>query len=177
MREAVIVSTARTPIGKAYRGAFNNTTSQALGGHAIKHAIARAKIDPAEVEDVVFGAALQQGSAFQNVARQALLRAGVSHVVPGQSIDRQCASGMMAIATAAKQVVVDNMQIAVGGGVGLAPGLLERVRPLLLKSLANYVDSPVLLERIDEYLVPAATGADAGVIGAMLLAEQALGEK
>jgi acetyl-CoA C-acetyltransferase len=117
MREAVIVSTARTPIGKAYRGAFNNTTSQALGGHAIKHAIERAKIDPAEVEDVVFGAALQQGTAFQNVARQALLRGGVSHDVPGQSIDRQCASGMMAIATAAKQVVVDNMQIAVGGGV------------------------------------------------------------
>ncbi|WDI32324.1 acetyl-CoA C-acyltransferase [Hyphococcus flavus] len=117
MREAVIVSTARTPIGKAYRGAFNNTTAQALGGHAIKHAIERAKIDPAEVEDVVFGAALQQGTAFQNLARQALLRGGVSHDVPGQTIDRQCASGMMAIATAAKQVVVDNMQIAVGGGV------------------------------------------------------------
>lgn len=117
MREAVIVSTARTPIGKAYRGAFNNTTSQALGGHAIKHAIERAKIDPAEVEDVVFGAALQQGTAFQNVARQALLRAGVPHDVPGQSIDRQCASGMMAIATAAKQVVVDNMAVTVGGGV------------------------------------------------------------
>ncbi len=117
MREAVIVSTARTPIGKAYRGAFNNTTAQALGAHAIKHAIERAKIDAAEVEDVVFGAALQQGTAFQNVARQALLRAGVPQTVAGQSMDRQCASGMMAIATAAKQVIVDNMDVAVGGGV------------------------------------------------------------
>ncbi len=117
MREAVIVSTARTPIGKAYRGAFNATPAQTLGGHAIKHAIERAGIDAGEVEDVVFGAALQQGTAFQNVARQALLRAGVPHHVPGMSIDRQCASGMMAIATAAKQVLVDNMAVAVGGGV------------------------------------------------------------
>ena len=116
MREAVIVSTARTPIGKAYRGAFNNTTAQTLGGHAIKHAVERAKIDPAEVEDVVFGAALQQGSSFQNTARQALVRAGLPVTVAGQSIDRQCASGMMAIATAAKQVISDGMQIAVGGG-------------------------------------------------------------
>lgn len=117
MREAVIVSTARTPIGKAYRGAFNNTTAQTLGGHAIKHAVERAGIDPAEVEDVVIGAALQQGSAFQNVARQALVRAGLPTSVPGMSVDRQCASGMMAIATAAKQVVEDNMAIAVGGGL------------------------------------------------------------
>ena len=100
MREAVIVSTARTPIGKAYRGAFNNTTAQTLGGHAIQHAVERAGIDPAEVEDVVIGAALQQGSAFQNVARQALVRAGLPTSVPGMSVDRQCASGMMAIATA-----------------------------------------------------------------------------
>lgn len=117
MREAVIVSTARTPIGKAYRGAFNNTTAQTLGGHAIQHAVERAGIDPAEVEDVVIGAALQQGSAFQNVARQALVRAGLPTSVPGMSVDRQCASGMMAIATAAKQVVQDNMAIAVGGGL------------------------------------------------------------
>ncbi len=117
MREAVIVSTARTPIGKAYRGAFNNTTSQTLGAHAIKSAIERAKIDAGEVDDVIMGAALQQGTAFQNVARQALLRAGVPQTVAGMSLDRQCASGMMAIATAAKQVVVDNMDIAVGGGV------------------------------------------------------------
>jgi acetyl-CoA C-acetyltransferase len=117
MREAVIVSTARTPIGKAYRGAFNATSAQELGGHAIKHAAMRAKVDPAEVEDVVMGCALQQGTAFQNVARQAALRAGFPIGVSGMSLDRQCASGMMAIATAAKQVIADNMQIAIGGGV------------------------------------------------------------
>lgn len=117
MRTAVIVSTARTPIGKAYRGAFNATTAPALGAHAISNAIARAKIDAGEVEDVIMGAALQQGTAFQNVARQALLRAGVPQTVAGMSLDRQCASGMMAIATAAKQVIVDNMAVAVGGGV------------------------------------------------------------
>jgi len=117
MREAVIVSTARTPIGKAYRGAFNATTAQALGAHAIRHAAERAKVEFAEIEDVVMGAALQQGTAFQNVARQAALRAGFPIGVSGMSLDRQCASGMMAIATAAKQVVVDSMQVAVGGGV------------------------------------------------------------
>ncbi|MFK7914005.1 MAG: acetyl-CoA C-acyltransferase [Pseudomonadales bacterium] len=117
MREAVIVSTARTPIGKAYRGAFNNTTSQALGAHAIKNAVERAKVDPAEVEDVIMGAAIQMGSAFQNTARQCLLRAGLPDSVPGQSIDRQCSSGMMAISIAAKQIISDGMDVAIGGGV------------------------------------------------------------
>ncbi|MFC2951829.1 acetyl-CoA C-acyltransferase [Marinicaulis aureus] len=117
MREAVIVSTARTPIGKAYRGAYNNTTSSALAAHAMTNAIARAKVDPVEVEDVVAGAALQMGTATPNVARLSLLRAGMPHSVPGQSLDRQCASGMMAIATAAKQVISDNMQVAIGVGV------------------------------------------------------------
>jgi len=117
MREAVIVSTARTPIGKAYRGAFNNTSSQALGAHAIKHAVERAKIDPAEVEDVTMGAAIQMGSAFQNVARQSLLLAGLPDTVAGQSIDRQCSSGMMAISMAAKQIISDGMDVAIGGGV------------------------------------------------------------
>ncbi len=117
MREAVIVSTARTPIGKAYRGAYNNTTSPALAAHAMANAIARAKVEPGEVEDVVAGAALQMGTATPNVARLALLRAGMPHSVPGQSLDRQCASGMMAIATAAKQVISDNMQVAMGVGV------------------------------------------------------------
>ncbi|NWG92953.1 MAG: acetyl-CoA C-acyltransferase [Parvularculaceae bacterium] len=117
MREAVIVSTARTPIGKAYRGAFNATGAQALGAHAIKHAAARAKVELEEIEDVVIGCAIQQGTAFQNVARQCALRAGLPIGVSGMSLDRQCASGMMAIATAAKEVIVDNMQIAVGGGV------------------------------------------------------------
>ena len=117
MREAVIVSTARTPIGKAYRGAFNNTQAQELGGHAIKHAVERSGIDPAEIDDVVMGAAMQQGSTFQNTARQCLIRAGLPNSVAGQTMDRQCASGMMAIATAAKQIISDGMQITVGGGL------------------------------------------------------------
>ena len=117
MRSAVIVSTARTPIGRAYRGAFNNTTPQALGAHAIEHAVKRAGIDGAEVEDVVFGAALQQGHQAGNIARQAALRAGLPTSVSGMSLDRQCASGLMAIATAAKQIIVDGMDIAIGGGV------------------------------------------------------------
>jgi acetyl-CoA C-acetyltransferase len=117
MREAVIVSTARTPIGKAYRGAFNNTTAQALGAHAIEHAVARAGVEAAEVEDVVMGAAIQMGSAFQNVARQSLLRAGMPDSVAGQTIDRQCSSGMMAISIAAKQIISDGMDVAIGGGV------------------------------------------------------------
>ncbi len=117
MRQAVIVSTARTPIGKAYRGAFNNTPSPTLGGHAIHHACVRAGVEAGEIEDVIMGAAIQQGTAFQNIARQSALRAGFPIGVSGQSIDRQCASGLMAIATAAKQVIVDNMDIAIGGGV------------------------------------------------------------
>jgi len=117
MREAVIVSTARTPIGKAYRGAFNNTTPQQLAGHAIENAVARAGIDPARIQDVIMGAALQQGHSGGNIARQAAVRAGLPISVAGMSLDRQCASGMMAIATAAKQVVMDGMDIAIGGGV------------------------------------------------------------
>src|SRR5690606_3733090 len=117
MREAVIVSTARTPIGKAYRGAFNNTQGQELAGHAIAQAIKRAGVDPAQVEDVILGCALQQGSTGSNTARQSLLRAGLPVTVPGMTIDRLCSSGLMAIATAAKQIVQDGMQIAVGGGV------------------------------------------------------------
>ncbi len=117
MREAVIVSTARTPIGKAYRGAFNDTPAQTLGGHAIAAAVGRAGVAGAEIDDVVMGAALQQGSSGSNVARQSALRAGLPTSVAGMSVDRQCASGLMAIATAAKQIVVDGMQIVVGGGV------------------------------------------------------------
>ncbi len=116
MREAVIVSTVRTPIGKAYRGAFNNTQLQELGGHAIKHAIARAGLEGAEVDDVIMGCAMQQGSGGQNPARQMLIRGGVPDSVAGMSVDRQCASGMMGIAIAAKQVLCDGMNIAVGGG-------------------------------------------------------------
>jgi len=117
MREAVIVSTARTPIGKAYRGAFNDTSGALLGGHAIKHAVERSGIDPAEIDDVVMGCAMQQGSTGRNIARQALFRAELPASVAGMSMDRQCASGMMAIATAAKQIVSDGMTVTVGGGV------------------------------------------------------------
>ena len=117
MREAVIVSTARTPIGRAYRGAFNDTQAQQLGGHAVRHAVARSGVDPAEIEDVVMGAALQQGSTGTNVARQVALAAGLPVTTAGMSVDRQCASGLMAIATAAKQVTHDGQVVAVGGGL------------------------------------------------------------
>ena len=117
MREAVIVSTARTPIGRAYRGAFNDTQAQALAGHVVGQAAQRAGVDPAEIEDVVLGAALQQGSSGYNIARQAAIRAGLPVTVSGMTVDRQCASGLMAIATAAKQIVHDGMTIGVGGGV------------------------------------------------------------
>ncbi|WP_374293843.1 acetyl-CoA C-acyltransferase [Sphingomonas sp.] len=117
MRSAVIVSTARTPIGRAYRGAFNDLPSPTLAAHAIRAAIERAGVDGAEVDDVILGAALQQGHQSTNVARQSLLRAGLPTSVAGMSVDRQCASGLMAIATAAKQIVHDRMDVVVGGGV------------------------------------------------------------
>ncbi len=116
-REAVIVSTARTPIGKAYRGAFNDTPAQTLGGHVIAAAVERAGVEPGEVQDVIMGAALQQGATGQNTARQCALRAGLPVTVPAMSVDRQCSSGMMAIGIAAKQIIADGMTIAVGGGL------------------------------------------------------------
>ena len=116
-REAVIVSTARTPIGKAYRGAFNDTDAPTMGGHVIAAAVQRAGIDPAEIQDVVMGCAMQQGSSGQNIGRTAGVAAGLPSSVSGMSMDRQCASGMMAIATAAKQVIVDGMSIVIGGGL------------------------------------------------------------
>ena len=117
MSEALIVSTARTPIGKAYRGAFNDTQGQALAGHAIGEAVRRAGIDPAEIEDVVMGCALQQGSTGFNVARQGALWAGLPESVPGTTVDRQCGSGLMAIAAAANRIMVGEQKIAVAGGV------------------------------------------------------------
>ncbi|ALC10481.1 acetyl-CoA C-acyltransferase [Sphingopyxis sp. 113P3] len=117
MHEAVIVSTARTPIGKAYRGAFNDTQGQALAGHAIKHAVARAGLEGGEIEDSVFGCALQQGSTGFNVARQGALWAGLPETVPGTTLDRQCGSGLMAIAAAANRIQAGEQKIAVAGGV------------------------------------------------------------
>jgi acetyl-CoA C-acetyltransferase len=116
MKEAVIVSTARTPIGKAYRGVFNDTKSPSLAGHAIREAVARAGIDPGEVDDVIVGTAMSCGTAGLNIGRMASLAAGLPESVAGQTIDRQCSSGMMAIAMAAKQIIVDGMSVAVGAG-------------------------------------------------------------
>ena len=117
MKEAVIVSTARTPIGKAYRGAFNNTESPTMGGHAIREAVKRAGIEPEEVDDVIMGCAVQQGTSGLNIGRTAGIVAGLPVTVSGMSIDRQCSSGMMAIATAAKQIIHDGMPIVVGAGL------------------------------------------------------------
>lgn len=116
MKEAVIVSTARTPIGRAFKGAFNNTKSPTMTAHAIKHAVARAKIEGAEVDDVIIGSVLNAGSAGGNIARLAALAAGLPYSASGQTIDRQCSSGVMAIATAAKQIMVDGMNVIVAGG-------------------------------------------------------------
>ncbi|HEY2928808.1 acetyl-CoA C-acyltransferase [Piscinibacter sp.] len=116
MREAVIVSTARTPIGRAYRGAFNNIKSPTLLGHAIAHAVSRSGVDPAGIQDVVIGSVLAAGTAGMNIARNAALAAGLPYSVAAQTMDRQCASGLMAVATAAKQIIVDGMDAVVAGG-------------------------------------------------------------
>ena len=116
MREAVIVSTARTPIGRAFRGALNNIKSPTLLAHAIRHAVQRAGIEGAEIEDVVIGSVLTAGTSGMNVARNAAFAAGVPVTAGAQTIDRQCASGLTAIASAAKQIIVDGMQVIVAGG-------------------------------------------------------------
>ena len=116
MRSAVIVSTARTPIGKAVRGAFNVTKAPTLGALSMREAVARAGIDPGEIDDVVYGSALQQGAAANNIGRLVALRAGLPFTIAAQSMDRQCSSGVMAIAAAAKQIIIDRMDVVVGGG-------------------------------------------------------------
>lgn len=117
MKDAVIVSTARTPIGKAYRGVYNNTTAPTLGGFAIREVVKRAGIDPEQVDDVIMGCAMQQGTSGQNIGRLAALAGGLPVTVSGMTIDRQCSSGMMAIATAAKQIIADGHNIVIGGGL------------------------------------------------------------
>jgi acetyl-CoA C-acetyltransferase len=117
MREAAIVAVARTPIGKAYRGAFNDTDGPDMAGHAIRHAVARAKIDPAEVEDVILGCAMPEGATGYDVARQAAIRAGLPVTAAAATINRFCSSGLQAIANAAQQVILGNTPVAVGGGV------------------------------------------------------------
>ncbi|PWR19036.1 acetyl-CoA C-acyltransferase [Zavarzinia compransoris] len=117
MREAVIVSTARTPIAKAFRGAFNNTHGATLGGHAIQHAVARAGIDGAEIDDVYLGVGLPEGAAGHNVARNAAIRAGLPVTVSGATLNRFCSSGLNAIALAAQQIMTGNADVMVGGGL------------------------------------------------------------
>lgn len=148
MREAVIVSTARTPIGKAYRGAFNNTEAPTLGGHAVRHAVERAGLDSSEVDDVIMGCALQQGTQGGNVARQIALAAGLDVTTAGMTVDRQCSSGMMAIALAAKTVVCDNVDVMVGGG-------LESISLVQNENMNNYrAKDPRLLAMHADVLMP-----------------------
>ena len=117
MREAVIVSAARTPIGRAYRGAFNDTHGATMGGHVIRHAVARAGIDPGEVEDVLLGCAMPEGATGGNIARQAALAGGLPTTAAGTTINRFCSSGLQAIASAAQRVIVDGVPVAIGGGL------------------------------------------------------------
>ena len=117
MREAVIVSTARTPIGKAYRGAFNDTTAPTMAAPILQEAIRRAKVETGEIDDLIMGAALQEGTQGYNVARQCSIAAGLPVSVSGQTIDRQCSSGLMSVSMAAKQIVADGMQTVVAGGL------------------------------------------------------------
>lgn len=145
MRDAVIVSTARTPIGRAYKGAFNATPSPTLAAHAIRAAVERSRIDPAEIDDVVLGAAMPQG-VQHTIGRTAALRAGLPVAVSGMTIDRQCASGLMAIATAAKQIIVDRMDVVVAGGV-------ESISMVQTKEMRATPD-PELLAMVPDIYMP-----------------------
>jgi acetyl-CoA C-acetyltransferase/acetyl-CoA acyltransferase len=148
MNDAVIVSTARTPIGKAYRGALNNTDGATLLGEAIKAAVARANVDPSEIEDVVMGAAMQQGTTGGNIARKALLRAGLPVSVSGTTVDRLCASGLQAIAIAARSVIHDGVQIAVGGG-GQSISLVQNEHANTYRAV-----DPVLMQMVPDVYMP-----------------------
>lgn len=117
MREAVIVSTARTPIGKAFRGAFNNTHGAVLAGHAIKHAVARSGLDPAEIEDAIIGCGLPEGATGQNIARISAVRAGLPISTGGTTVNRFCSSGLQTVSMAAQRVIVDGVPAMVAGGV------------------------------------------------------------
>ena len=183
MKDVAIISTARTPIGKAYRGAFNNTQGQELTAHVISSALAKVDVDPAEIGDVVIGCALQQGSTGFNVARQALLRAGLPVSVAGMTVDRQCSSGLMAIGVAAKQILVDGVTTAIAGGVDSVslvqnehqntfraadPWLKENVRGVYMPMLetAELVASRygVSRERQDEFALQSQTRVAAAVV-------------
>jgi len=147
MTEAVIVSTARTPIGRAYKGALNNTEGATLLGHAISAAVSRASLDGAEVEDVVMGCAMQQGTTGSNIARKALVRAGLPAMTAGTTIDRQCASGLQAIALAARSVIFDGVEVAVGGG-GESISLVQNDK----MNMFHAVDPELLAMKGDIYM-------------------------
>ena len=148
MREAVIVSTARTPIGRAFKGALNNTKSPTLLGHVIQHAVERSRVDPAEIQDVVIGSVLTAGTAGMNLARHAAIAAGLPLQVSGQTMDRQCASGLMAIATAAKQVMVDGMDVVVAGG----QENITAVQNAYMKWAAAEADPAVIARAANAYM-------------------------
>ena len=135
MREAVIVSTARTPIGRAFKGALNNIKSPTMMAHAIRHAVDRAGIDSAEVEDCVIGSVLNAGTAAFNLGRISAITAGLPVSVPGQTIDRQCSSGLMAIAAAAHQVVMEDMNVCVAGGQDNISGVQQAYGELAVPAI------------------------------------------
>ena len=146
--DAVIVATARTPIAKAYRGAFNNLNGPTLGAIPVTAAITRAGIEAAEVDDVIFGCGLQQGTTGMNIARQIALRAGLPVTVPAMTVERQCSSGLMAIATAAKQILHDGQSIAIAGGI-------ESISLVQNEHMNQFrAQDPQLLERAPDIYMP-----------------------
>jgi acetyl-CoA C-acetyltransferase len=148
MREAVIVSTARTALGKSFRGAFNDTEAPVLGGHAIKHAVERAGIDPADVDDCIIGAVAQQGTQAYNIGRLSGYVGGLPNTVPGMAIDRACSSGLMAIATAAKGILAGDLDVAVAGGV-------ESISLTQTKHKNNYrAQSEAVMELVPTAYIP-----------------------
>ena len=148
MREAVIVSTARTPIGRAYRGSLNHTKSPTMLGHALRHAVQRAGVAADEIEDVVIGTVLGAGTAGMNLSRNGLLAAGLPVQVSGQTIDRQCASGLMAVATAAKQIMVDGMEVVAAGG----QENITAVQNVYMKWVAEQADANTIANAANAYM-------------------------
>ncbi|SEA49806.1 acetyl-CoA C-acyltransferase [Microbulbifer marinus] len=148
MREAVIVSTARTGMGKAFRGSLNNTKSPTMLGHCIKHAVARAGVDGAEIDDAVMGSVLCAGTAGMNVARNAVIAAGLPNTVSAQTIDRQCSSGLMAIGMAAKQIIVDQQNIVLAGG----QENITAVQPDYFKWVGEASDENVIRQEKHAYM-------------------------
>jgi len=148
MREAVIVSTARTPIGRAFRGSLNNTKSPTMAAHAISHAVARAGIDASEVEDVLIGTVLGAGTAGMNLARNAALAAGMPVTSGAATIDRQCSSGLMTIAMAAREIIVDNLNVVVAGG----QDSISLVQNNYMKWLGDEADANVIAQQPHAYM-------------------------